>query len=366
MTTAIYDLTAKALRNPASVLTLSASELDLLIRQARAALILPRLGSVLAEMGALEQLSPAPRAHFESTQVIADKQNQAIRWEINRIRTALHHVAADVILLKGAAYVLADLPAARGRFFSDVDLLVPKEKLGATEAALMLGGWISTHHDPYDQRYYRDWMHELPPMQHLTRQTVLDLHHTILPETARLHPDPQKLIDAALALPDHTYFKILAPVDMLLHSATHLFHEGEFDKGLRDLSDLDILLRHFTQQYPEFWPRLLARAPELELARPLFYALRYTTRILQTPVPPDVLRAISRHSPGTLTLWLMDTLFSRAFRPHHASCDDWLTRPALLLLFIRSHWLKMPPPLLVRHLFHKAFISPKDATTKQG
>ena len=358
--TAVYDLTANALRNPMAILSLSATDLDLLIRQARTALLLPRLGSVLSDLAYLEQLPVAPRAHFESTQVIANKQNQAIRWEINRIQVALQDAVSDVILLKGAAYVLADLPAARGRFFSDVDLLVPKDKLGATEAALMLGGWISTHHGAYDQRYYREWMHELPPMQHLARQTMLDLHHTILPETARLHPDPQKLIDAALPLEGHRGLKVLAPVDMLLHSATHLFHEGEFDKGLRDLSDLDILLRHFSQHDPEFWTRLLARAPELDLARPLFYALRYTTRILETPVPPDVLQAVSQYSPGSLALGLMDTLFARAFRPHHASCDDWLTRPALLLLFIRSHWLKMPFTLLVRHLFHKAFMTPRD------
>ncbi len=361
--TAVYDLTAKALRNPATILGLSAANLDLLIRQARTAMLLPRLGSVLNELGYLEQLPAAPRAHFDSSQVIADKQNQAIRWEIARIQTALQDAVPAVILLKGAAYVLADLPAARGRFFSDVDLLVPKDKLGATEAALMLGGWISAHHNAYDQRYYRDWMHELPPMQHLTRQTVLDLHHTILPETARLHPDAHKLIGAAISLPGYVGLQVLAPVDMLLHSATHLFHEGEFNKGLRDLSDLDILLRHFSQTDPVFWQRLLVRAPELNLTRPLFYTLRYTALILQTPVPPDIQQSISKHTPGQFTLLLMDTLFSRAFRPHHASCDDWLTRPTMLLLFIRSHWLKMPFPLLVRHLFHKAFISPKSAST---
>jgi len=51
---------------------------------------------------------------------------------------------------------------------------------------LMLEGWVSGHRSAYDQRYYRKWMHEIPPMTHIRRQTVLDLHHNILPETARL------------------------------------------------------------------------------------------------------------------------------------------------------------------------------------
>jgi hypothetical protein len=30
------------------------------------------------------------------------------------------------------------------------------------------------------------------------------------------------------------------------------------------------------------------------------------------------------------------------------------------MLYVRANWLRMPPLLLTRHLFHKAFISPKD------
>jgi hypothetical protein len=33
---------------------------------------------------------------------------------------------------------------------------------------------------------------------------------------------------------------------MVLHSATHLFYDGELNHGLRDLVDLDDLLRHFS------------------------------------------------------------------------------------------------------------------------
>lgn len=356
-------LLARALNNPASVLELDATALDLLIRQARAANLLPRLAELLHAQNLLDQLPQAARAHFSAIRVITEKQHQALRWEINRIQDALKDAVPAVILLKGAAYVMADLPTGRGRFFGDVDLLVPKAQLNATEAALMLAGWISTHHDAYYQRYYRDWMHELPPMIHLTRKTVLDVHHTILPETARLHPDAQKLIDAAIPVPGYAKLKVLAPVDMLLHSATHLFHEGEFDKGLRDLNDLDSLLRHFSRQQPDFWPRLLARAAELDLTRPLYYALRYSARILATPIPPEVLQTAQQHAPNTFLLWLMDALFERVFQAFHTSCEGPLSGIARYLLFVRSHWLKMPFPMLVRHLFHKAFVSPKDATT---
>jgi hypothetical protein len=263
-----------------------------------------------------------------------------------------------VILLKGAAYVMANLPSACGRLFTDIDIMVPKDRLNEVEAALMLHGWAATHHDAYDQRYYRTWMHELPPMRHVRRSTVIDVHHAILPETASIHPDPEKLRAAACALEEHEGLKVLAPADMVLHSAAHLFHDGELENGLRDLVDIDSLLRHFGS-FPSFWPELVERAVELELTRPLFYALRYAANILHTPIPLDTMEAAEAGCPSWPTRVLMDSLFTRALMPVHASCSDAFTGGARWLLYVRANWLRMPPLLLARHLFHKAFISSK-------
>lgn len=354
-------LLIQVLIHPETISRLNLSDWDLLIRQARHANLLGRLAYRLAACQLLPQVPAQPRPHLESALGVAQRQTQAVQWEVNRIVQALDKISTPIVLLKGAAYIMQQLPTAQGRLFSDVDILVPKTQLEAVELALKVHGWITTHHDAYDQRYYRNWMHELPPMQHLTRQTLLDVHHTILPETARYHPDPKKLLEAAMPVAGFDdRVKVLAPADMLLHSATHLFHEGELDHGLRDLTDLDSLLRHFSAQDEAFWEKLIARAKQLDLTRPLYYALRYTTMILDTPVPPATLRAAQVGAPTWITRKLMDALFRRAFQPPHPSCEDWLTKPALWMLFVRAHWLKMPPWLLVRHLFHKAFISPTD------
>ena len=355
-------LLTQVLIHPETISGLTLRDWDLLIRQARHSNLLGRLASRLATCQLLTQVPAQPRSHLESALGVAQRQMQAVQWEVNRIVQALDQIPTPIILLKGAAYIMLQLPTAQGRLFSDVDILVSKPQLEAVELALKIHGWITTHHDAYDQRYYRNWMHELPPMQHLTRQTLLDVHHTILPETARYHPDPKLLLEAALPLADDDHVKVLAPADMLLHSATHLFHEGELKHGLRDLTDLDSLLRHFSMQDETFWEKLIARAQQLDLARPLYYALRYTTMMLDTPVPPATLRAAQVNAPSWITRKLMDALFRRAFQPPHPSCEDWLTKPALWMLFVRAHWLKMPPWLLLRHLFHKAFISPKDST----
>jgi len=352
-------LLLRAWRDPAGLAHFSLAQWNLLLRQAESANLLASLGAMLEDEGLMDQVPAAARQHFDWWKVVAARHRQAVHYEVLMITRALASSDVPVILLKGAGYAIADLPAARGRLFSDIDILVPKAKLGQVEAALMLAGWAGTNNDPYDQRYYRTWMHELPPMQHLGRGTLIDVHHTILPETAAVCPDPAKLRASAQPAGGNENLSTLASADMLLHSATHLFY-GEFEHGLRDLVDIERLLRHFGAD-PVFWDGLVARARELELERPLFYALRWACRLLGATVPDQVMENSRLDAPNPLMLAVMDWLFGRAILPAHPSIDQPGTASARLMLYIRANWLRMPPLLLARHLFHKAFISPKAA-----
>ncbi|MCC2955071.1 nucleotidyltransferase family protein [Massilia sp. IC2-477] len=349
----------EVLRAPQRVRSLDAGGWDLLLRQAGHGDLVATLGLLLEDAGLAQAVPAAAREHFAWGRVLLERHRRALRFEVDRIGHALDGLALPLLLLKGSAYVMAGLPPAAGRMFSDVDILVPKERLAEVEAALLMHGWAGTHQDAYDQRYYREWMHELPPMEHIRRGNTIDVHHAILPETARVRPDPALLRAAALPIPGRPGLHTLAPHDMLLHSATHLFSEGEWHHGLRDLLDLHRLLLHFGAA-PGFWDGLVARAVQLQLARPLFYALRYCGRLLGTPVPAGVLAdAAAAGRPTAPLLALMDALFLRALLPPHPSCADRLSPLALGVLYLRGNWLRMPPLMLARHLFHKAVLSPR-------
>jgi hypothetical protein len=255
----------QAFRNPDRAASFSLAEWDLLVRQARKANLLASLYALLNKHGQLDHVPSQPRLHLDWAHAVAERHIQAVDWEVTLIKKALQQTGVPLVLLKGAAYVMAGLPPAQGRLFSDIDILVPREKLDSVEATLMQHGWAATHHDGYDQRYYRTWMHELPPMQHIKRMTVIDVHHAIVPKTAPIHPDSDKLLAAACAIGETDGMMTLASTDMVLHSAVHLFHDGEFDHGLRDLVDLHLLLGHFGT-LPSFWPALVERAVELELS----------------------------------------------------------------------------------------------------
>lgn len=348
------DLLTRVLLAPESVHRLGPAEWDLLMRQARRAGLLPHLQKVLAGAGALDAAPAAVRRHLDTARAVARRLRQALDWELSRIRAALAEPDTMPVLLKGAAYAAGGLPVAEGRLFGDVDLLVPRDRLARVEQALLEHGWAPMKLDPYDQRYYRQWMHEVPPLEHVRRQTVIDLHHTILPLTARFHPDPALILAAARPAEQAAGFLVPAPADLVIHCATHLFHEGETDRALRDLLDLDGLLRHFGRLEPGFWKSLVPRARALDLARPLFYGLRYTRRLLGTPIPDEVMAAAAGEAPPWPVRLAMDWLASEGFRPKHASCRGPLTPLAHFLIYVRGHWLRMPPHLLLPHLLRKA------------
>jgi Uncharacterised nucleotidyltransferase len=347
------NLVAQALRAPDDTTSWNGSVWSLAVQQARKAGLLARLAHQLQERG-LQPPGPAGVAgHFDSALRVSRAQQAEIRRELVFVLGALAGLPAPVVLLKGAAYVMAELPAARGRVFGDIDILVPKAALAQTETQLMLGGWMSSHQSAYDQRYYRQWMQELPPLQNVHRGTVLDVHHAILPETARVRPEPSKLFERIVPVAGHAGLFVLAPEDMVLHSMTHLFFNDDTSYALRDLSDLDLLLRHFAQ-HADFWSQLITRAAALNLTRPLYYGLRQTARLLGTPVPASALQETQAFAPALPTAALMDAIWQRALRSRHPSAATAGTWAALSALYLRGHWLRMPPFMLARHLTIKA------------
>lgn len=350
---AAYRHLFAALAEPARLLELREPDWDALLPLARSMRLWSRLAAASQAQGLLARLSPRIARQMEASLRFAAHRRQKILWELHHLERALRDAPVPVLALKGAGYVMGGLAAGRGRIFSDVDLLVPRPGLPEVEAALKAHGWHSDSLDDYDEHYYREWMHEIPPMRHPDRQVEADIHHTISPLTSRIKVDAGPLFEAAIEAPGHR-FKILAPTDMVLHSAIHLFYGGEFENGLRDLSDLDCLMREFAGRDPEFWAGLAARAEALGLGHPLCYALRYCRRLLGTPAPAAILDRAERLGPGWLGIKAMDGLIEAALMPDDPAVPRGFSARARDVLWMRSHWLKMPPRLLIPHLIRKA------------
>lgn len=345
-----------AINAPDGLPFLTNPDWELLLRVARRARLLGKLEADLSSLGLLEKIPPRAANHLRAARKVIEHRSTLVAWEVNRILWALGGSDAPIILLKGAAYVCGDLPPAAGRIFADVDLLTPEDRIEEVESQLASRGWIKLQLDPYDERYYRVWMHEIPPLRHRERGTEIDIHHRILPRTSRLKSDPTLLFRDARTL-SHPQVKVLAPADMVLHALVHLFLECDPKEGLRlrDLLDVHLLLEHFGAR-KEFWSELVARALALGLGRPLFYGLRFAGNTFHTRVPAEALEAIASAGPPRPILWLMDRLVPLAMLPGHPDFPDPGSTLARWMLYVRAHWLRMPAFLLLRHLSYKAYL----------
>lgn len=347
------SLLLATLRQPSLVRDLTPSAWNELMQEVRTQRVDARLSYLLEDQGLATACPAGVWTELQAQRYQPAYLQAQARLELRKLHKTLAPAGIAVILLKGAGYQRAGLPFARGRLFSDIDLLVRREHLAQAEALLLAAGWVSLTVDAYDQRYYRRWMHELPPLRHPEREVIIDLHHAILPLTSRLRPDPALLWAAAVPIAsptDPAPFAVLCPTDMVLHSATHLFHDGAIADGFNNLLDLHDLLTQFGPT-PGFFADLRARAAELDLGRPLFYALLFCRELLGTPVPAAALQDCRAFAPNALVGALMRRLVVAVLTPRWPR-----RRPAHLaawLLYLRSHWLRMPPTLLAAHLGRK-------------
>lgn len=335
------------------------------MRTARSARL---LGTLAARMDAACMAGSIPEAvaaHLWAASAEALYLRQMSLRQLTLIAETLQPLALPVVALKGSAYILASLPCAAGRFPRDIDLMVERNRLDDAERVLKAAGWEFTKTEAYDQRYYREWSHELPPMRAPTLPLELDLHHTILPPIGRLKPDAPRLIADSVPVSGSPY-RVLRPADQVLHAAVHLFQDSDCVDKLRDLLDIDGLARDFSARFGErFWRDALESAAFHGLGRPLWYALAFSRTWLQTPVPQGAWEEAERFRPPALAGSLLQLLAARVLGPVHPDAEaNGSRRLAASALEARAQWLRMPPWLLAYHAASKALRSRRDEADK--
>lgn len=363
-------LLLRAMADPRSCVALDESEWDLLLRAARSARLLgtlaTRLGVTVQGVCAIEANQTDAPGMLENLPQVVQRQLQGALIEARFRRHKLLHVldaVSDPILgattvclaLKGAAYVLQESAWAAGRLPADVDLMVPREALDDVEQALLAAGWEFEKQDDYDQRYYREWSHELPPMRCAGMALELDLHHAILPPLGRARPDPRSVIDSSQPVAGCAY-RVPSLQDQVLHSAAHLFQDSDGSNRLRDLFDFNGLLTDCLGPASTAGrvDGLVHRARELQLAPALALAAAFAAAWCANGAAAAVLSgcAATGVRPGRTVC----SLLSRVLGPPDPVRPPPLGRAlATRALELRALTLRFPPKLLLFHASAKAW-----------
>ncbi|MGZ8274207.1 MAG: nucleotidyltransferase domain-containing protein [Burkholderiaceae bacterium] len=335
----------RLLRSPSSASSLDDADWDRVLRMARSARLHGVLAHRLKDVDA-RRLPPGARAQLESARAEALHVRQMLLYELGQVAQALARLDVEVMLLKGAAYVVQDLECANGRMPADLDVMVRRDQLERVEARLLDAGWHGTDLEDYDVAYYRRWAHQIPPMRAPGHVMEVDLHHAVLPPLGRLRIDTTALWDASVGV-NRDGLRVLAREDQVLHAVVHLFVDSDCTNRLRDLVDIGALLTQFQKEDEHFIDRLQRRADALGAAPSLDHAAAFLDRWLGV----SLLGAPC--AEATAGARAARALMARRLAPPDPDGMPSRLDPAHAMLLGQSLWLRLPPRLGVLHAVKK-------------
>jgi hypothetical protein len=306
-------------------------------------------GYVAYKLKDIEKYPRAFKRHILSIKTFSKAQYVQVIKACKTISHDLEALRAPVLLLKGAAYIAANKDNAKGRLISDIDILVSKEHLPDVERLLTSKGWAPKELDDFDEKYYRDWSHELPPYTHLETGVTLDIHHNLLPGTSG------KTIDIAdiIATKQATDFNLFVPKDeyLILHSAIHLLLNDDIEKGLRDCLDLHCLLKEYIQSNNIETLQSVFKNAGCE--REFFVLLNLLRKLFTGEAGIYSDKTLSTNSNSTYKSIASD--LEKAVFPATSYLSNSTNRYARFKVYLRGHLSKMPLSIFLRHITYKAY-----------
>ena len=325
------------LRSPQAIAEVSDAHWNGIIEQGRKTQLLGQLAASLQGAHLWHRVPATVQRHLALADLTHVRRREAAMWEAATMRRAVDP-RVPLVLLKGCAYAVCGDDAAAGRVFSDIDVLVRHQDLATVEADLTSVGWKPSRVNDYDCAYYRNWMHEVPPMEHVRRHTVVDLHHAINPPVSRFYVQPDTLFKCLEEVRPGLF--VLSAMDRIIHCALHLLQEGEPRKLLRDLYDLHLLFRQHH-----------GSAKGIEQLRDRARVLNVDT-LIDTAIGAAHALFAAESNVKERSGWLQACV-DRAAREANGS-NTVAGGMAGTALLAYSHWMKMPMNLLLPHLVRKS------------
>jgi len=236
-------------------------------------------------------------------------RNQRLGDDLAEVVTALHQEGVEAMVLKGGALARTVYASPAQRPMVDLDLLVRQGQMERAGAVLETLGYSLSSSAPahmmaFQQRFGGglEWLR--------SREggvTRLDVQFDLVGVDwcwDAFPVEPDALWEAARPLDlDGTPALQLSPEDTLIHLCVHpALHHG-YHCPLIGYADMD---RVVAASRPALsWTRLVERAERFQVRTVVYYGLQCAHRLLRTPVPAEIQRALK---PGAMQLRILRAL----------------------------------------------------------
>lgn len=226
-------------------------------------------------------------------QIVA--RNLFLFGELRRILEMFNDAGIEVIVLKGAALTEGLYPHLGLRPFSDIDLLIHREKLHQVIETLRGLGYCP--YSPQLRPRAEDFQGGVNYVKD-GELTIMIEPHWILgppyPYAGRVDIEGvwERARKAKIAGVDTL---VLCPEDFLLHLCLHLFQHHQ-DNWLTSACDIAEMANHYEGELD--WKAFLNRVFEFKICLPVQYGLEKTSELFHPPIPSFVLEQLDTCKPS--------------------------------------------------------------------
>ena len=295
-----------------------------------------------------DQLIPEELGNaFISANRFSTAQTHQVNIQLKKLHRLFSSAEINFVMLKGAAYVAAGTPNSAGRLMSDIDICVQQRDLAKVEDVLKTASWQVKTLDDHDEKYYREWSHELPPYKHPFDGVSLDIHHTIFPPVANKTIAITDLFKSAQN--SNAGPKCPSSEWLVFHSAVHLLANEDVENGLRDLIDIYLLIT--SEEVGINLSQLRALFERSQFKTEFFLLIQLLNDYFDYNCPDTV---VSKEERLGVFYYIRLWSLRRAIYPDSPFIKGSGYRLARILNYVIGYSQKMPLLLLFRHLTFKS------------
>ena len=340
---------------PKQVQQLSASDWEILLWVLDTARLEAWLNAQLEPIGLKDSLPATVQTRLDSAMIYAERQQKQVRYECEIISSLLSEKRITPLFLKGAAYVISAEFNSAGRICSDIDALVKQDELDVAERQLKMNMWLSQDVDDYDDKYYREYAHEIPPMMQAERGTVLDLHHNLFLPVSGRAPKIEQFW--ATTTTNDNGLSTLKPAAALVHSMIHLLMNEEVTYGLRDCLDMQSIID--THNSESFWLEVSTLVVDNDFTHEYQLLLLLLDSLFSRETVKQQILAQQITADTKTRFWLW--CYRKAVMPDHPHLCNRYAGVARAAVYCRGHSQKMPLATLLKHSTVKLYKAARKA-----
>ena len=255
----------------------------------------------LQHANCLTGLAPDVQSVFRTASYHTTAQNLLLLKELGDLLAHLRAAGVEPLVLKGMALGTTIYPSLFTRPMSDLDLLIAEADIDTVKQIFQASGYRDMGLNPEQNTAFPAHLHvwrDYPNDQRI----IIEAHWSLFHEVGFRQLNLSEVWRRARQVDfEGQTFRVLDPIDHLIHACGHLLLHHTQSWNLIWLFDLRMLIKHYGAQWD--WQEVVSRAAVSHLAGAVRYWLEVTADWFGAFLPSDAVQVLAKVQAAPEEAW---------------------------------------------------------------